>query len=113
MSLKDLTFYELSSTKLDGNIMKFNKLNNNLILITNVASFWGETDPHYKQLNKLYNLYEKKGLKILAFPCNQFADEEPGTNKEIATFCKKKRYPQFIKLNKIYLYIYTYLFYII
>lgn len=56
-------------------------------LIVNVASKCGLTT-QYEQLTALHKKYGEQGLAILAFPCNDFEAEEPGTNEEIKTFCK-------------------------
>ncbi|HAY72177.1 MAG TPA: glutathione peroxidase, partial [Saprospirales bacterium] len=52
----------------------------------NTASKCGLT-PHYEGLEKLHKQYSSKGLAVLGFPCNQFSNQEPGTNQEIASFC--------------------------
>ncbi len=57
-----------------------------VILIVNTASRCGFT-PQYEALESLYKKYRDSGLEILAFPCNQFLKQEPGTNKDIAEFC--------------------------
>lgn len=57
-----------------------------VLLIVNVASKCGLT-PQYEGLEALYRKYKEQGLVILAFPCNQFLGQEPGTNDEIVTFC--------------------------
>jgi len=58
-----------------------------VMLIVNTASKCGFT-PQYEELQKLYDDYNKDGLEILAFPCNQFAKQESGTNEEIQEFCQ-------------------------
>jgi len=60
-----------------------------VVLAVNVASKWGATKISYTQLPKLADEYGSRGLKILAFPCNQFGSQEPGTNEEILEFVKK------------------------
>lgn len=60
-----------------------------VLLIVNVASRCGYT-PQYEDLEKLYKKYKNQGFQILAFPANNFAGQEPGTNEEILTFCKTK-----------------------
>jgi glutathione peroxidase-family protein len=59
------------------------------LIVVNVASQWGVTDREYNQLQQLLDQFSSKGLKILAFPCNQFGKQEPGTDAEIAEFVKK------------------------
>lgn len=56
------------------------------LLIVNVASRCGLT-PQYKGLQELYSKYSNKNFEILAFPCNQFGAQEPGSNEEIKEFC--------------------------
>lgn len=58
-----------------------------VLLIVNTASKCGFT-PQFEGLQKLYTEYKDKGLEILGFPCNQFAEQDPGTADEIQTFCK-------------------------
>ena len=70
------------------------------LLIVNVASECGLTF-HYEGLQELYNEYNSQGLEILAFPCNQFGAQEPGTNDEIKLFCTEKYNVTFPIFNKI------------
>ncbi|CAM9501328.1 unnamed protein product [Choristocarpus tenellus] len=56
------------------------------VLVVNVASFCGFTDSNYRQLQRLYERYADDGLEVLAFPCNQFGAQEPGTQEEISQF---------------------------
>ena len=58
-----------------------------VLLIVNTASKCGFT-PQFKELEELYKKYQDKGLEILGFPCNQFAEPDPGTNDEIEHFCR-------------------------
>lgn len=72
-----------------------------VLLITNVASRCGFT-PQYAALEKLYQTLKPMGFSVLAFPCNQFGQQEPGTNTEIkqfATECYRITFPIFGKLN--------------
>jgi glutathione peroxidase len=57
-----------------------------VLLIVNVASKCGYT-PQYEGLEKIYRKYKSQGFEILAFPCNDFKEQEPGTNEEIQEFC--------------------------
>ncbi|KAH9729959.1 putative glutathione peroxidase 4 [Citrus sinensis] len=73
-----------------------------VLLIVNVASKCGFTDSNYSQLTDLYNKYKHKGLEILAFPCNQFLKQEPGTSQEAHEFActrYKAEYPIFQKVR--------------
>ena len=58
-----------------------------VLLIVNTASKCGFT-PQFEGLQKLYDAYKARGLEILGFPCNQFAEQEPGSSEEAQTFCK-------------------------
>lgn len=59
------------------------------------------TAQNYAEMTEVYNRYSSAGLEILAFPCNQFASQEPGTNAEIQAFAKSKgaKYPVFAKIE--------------
>ena len=59
---------------------KFTEGKPKVSIFVNVASRCGLTDNHYSQLTELSNKYKSSGLEILAFPCNQFGGQEPGTN---------------------------------
>jgi glutathione peroxidase len=72
-----------------------------LLLIVNVASKCGMT-PQYTGLQALYKSMQAKGLEILAFPCDQFGHQEPGTDAEIQEFCKVNygvTFPVFSKIE--------------
>jgi len=73
----------------DGSTRSMSHYKGSPVLIVNVASVWGVTDREYKQLQQLHDRFSKYGLKILAFPCNQFGAQEPGTDEEILEFTKK------------------------
>jgi len=70
------------------------------LLIVNVASRCGLT-PQYKGLQELYSKYSNKDFEILAFPCNQFGAQEPGSNEEIKEFCDINFNVSFKIFNKI------------
>ena len=65
------------------------KYQGKVLLVVNVATRCGAT-PQYEQLEGLSDKYKDKGLAVLGFPCNQFGGQEPGTEDEIAKFCKSK-----------------------
>ena len=71
------------------------------LLIVNVASKCGFT-PQYKGLQELYEQHQAQGFEILAFPCDQFGHQEPGTDAEIASFCDTRfgvTFPVFAKIE--------------
>ena len=79
--------YDFKVTGLDGNPIDLSQYKGKKILIVNTASKCGFT-PQYADLEKLYMTYKDK-LVIIGFPANDFAQQEPGTNKEISEFCTK------------------------
>jgi glutathione peroxidase len=80
------TLYEFSAPLLDGTQQPLSAYRDKIVLAVNVASKCGFT-PQYAGLERLYQTYKDRGLVILGFPCNQFGDQEPGTEAEIAAFC--------------------------
>ncbi len=81
------SIYNISVKDNKSNDIPLEKYRGKLLLIVNTASRCGFT-PQYGGLQDLYNKYKDKGFEILAFPCNQFMGQEPGTNEEIAEFCR-------------------------
>lgn len=81
------SIYDYKVEALDGSTIDFSKFKGKKILIVNTASKCGFT-PQYEGLEELYEKHKDK-LVIVGFPANNFAFQEPGSNDEIATFCKK------------------------
>ena len=79
-------FYQFSARSLQGKEISMEEYKGKVILVVNTASKCGFT-PQYEGLENLYQKYKDKGLVILGFPCNQFGNQEPGTEKEIAEGC--------------------------
>jgi glutathione peroxidase len=79
-------FYEYSANSLQGKDISMETYKGKVVLVVNTASKCGLT-PQYEGLEKLYREYKDKGLVILGFPCNQFAGQEPGSEKEISEGC--------------------------
>lgn len=84
------SFFSLSATDIDGQELKFETLRGQVTVLTNVASFCGYTDAHYRSLVELYAATAGKPVTILAFPCNQFGQQEPGSAQEIKQFAAAK-----------------------
>ena len=78
-------FYALHATANSGEEIEFNKYRGKKILLVNLASQCGYT-PQYEQLEQLYR--QNKDLVVLGFPSNNFGGQEPGSDEEIAEFCK-------------------------
>lgn len=71
----------------NGNDIDLSQYRGKVLLVVNTASQCGFT-PQYKELEQLHQKYREKGLVILAFPCNQFGGQEPGSDNEIQQFCE-------------------------
>src|SRR5262245_53498097 len=85
---------------LDGKPVNLAKYQGNVVLMVNVASECGYT-PQYEGLQALHKKYVSRGLRILGFPSNDFGAQEPGSNAEIADFCKKNYGVEFDMFSKI------------
>lgn len=93
-------FYKLNALDADGNNISMQEYQNKVILVVNTASKCGFTK-QYSQLQTLYDKYKEKGFVVLAFPCNQFAQQEPGDEKEIMSFCQLNYNVSFPLFSKI------------
>lgn len=94
-------FYRLSALSLPGKEISMDNYKGKVILIVNTASKCGLT-PQYEGLQKLYEQYKDKGFVILGFPCNQFANQEPGDEKSISEGCLVNygvSFPMFSKIE--------------
>ena len=80
-NINDITVFDMN-----GKEVKLSSYNGKVLLIVNVASECGNT-PQYAGLEDIYKEFQSQGFEILAFPCNDFGGQEPGTNEEIETFC--------------------------
>lgn len=78
--------YEYKATKIDGTETALSDYKGKVLLVVNTASKCGFT-PQYEDLQNVYKKYQDKGFEILAFPSNQFAGQEPGSNQEVQEFC--------------------------
>ncbi|KAK4266503.1 hypothetical protein QN277_027410 [Acacia crassicarpa] len=77
------SIYDFTVKDIRQNDVSLNKYSGKVLLIVNVASHCGLTETNYRELNALYEKYKDQGFEILAFPCNQFGKQEPGTNEQI------------------------------
>ncbi|CAC9977044.1 glutathione peroxidase [Flavobacterium panici] len=92
--------YQFKVEDLSGNTFDFASLKGKKVLIVNTASKCGLT-PQYKDLEAVYKQYKDKGFVIVGFPANNFASQEPGTNKEIETFCQQNYGVTFPMMDKV------------
>jgi glutathione peroxidase len=95
MSVYDLNFINNKGSQIDLSLFK-----DKVILFVNVASNCGFTK-QYEGLESLYKKYKDQGLEIIGFPSNQFGAQEPGTDEEIAEFCKTNYDVTFTIASKI------------
>lgn len=93
------SIYDFKINSLDGKEIDFARYKGKTLLIVNVASECGHT-PQYADLQKLHEEYGDK-VVVLGFPANNFGGQEPGTNQEIAQFCKKNYGVAFQMFEKI------------
>jgi glutathione peroxidase len=94
-NINDITVLDMNN-----NEVKLSDYNGKVLLIVNVASECGST-PQYKGLEEIYEEYNPKEFEILAFPCNDFGGQEPGTNEQIQNFCSSKYNVTFKLFDKI------------
>ena len=103
LSAEEAALYSIPLKDIDGKDTSLKAYAGKALLIVNVASQCGFT-PQYEGLEALYRKYREKGLMVLGFPCNDFGEQEPGTNNEIKQFCSSKfsvTFPLFDKLHTI------------
>ena len=92
--------YDITVKDAELNAVNLEKYKGKTLLIVNVASNCGLTY-QYEGLQNLYSKFKDDNFEILAFPCNQFKAQEPGTNDEIKFFCTEKYNVTFPLFNKI------------
>lgn len=93
-------FHDFEVKDATGKAFSFSQLRGKVVLVVNVASRCGFT-PQYTDLEKLHRKYEKQGFTVIAFPCNQFGAQEPGSEEEILQFCQSKYDVTFPVMAKI------------
>lgn len=100
MAAKATSFYDFTMDDIDGKPVNLGQYKGKALLVVNTASFCGNT-PQYTDLESMYEQYHEKGFEILAFPANNFGQQEPGTNAEIKGFCLTKYSVSFPLFSKI------------
>ena len=96
-----MSVYDFKVKAQDGSEVSLADYKGKVLLIVNTATGCGFT-PQYDELQDLYDAHQKDGLEILDFPCNQFADQAPGSDEEIHSFCTGRygiTFPQFSKID--------------
>ena len=95
------TVYDFTVKDRQGNDVSLSQYQGKVLLIVNTATGCGFT-PHYEPLEAMYKELRDQGFEILDFPCNQFANQAPGSEDEIHEFCTVKfgtEFPQFKKID--------------
>ena len=95
-----MEFYDFSAKKMNGQEVKMEEYKGKVVLVVNTASKCGLT-PQFKDLEELNKEYKEEGLEILGFPCNQFANQDSGSNAEINNFCSLNYGVTFTMFEKI------------
>ncbi len=94
------TIYQFTTTTLQNKPLSLEQYKGKVIIIVNTASKCGLT-PQYTELEKIYQKYKDQGLIILGFPCNQFGNQEPGTDSDITQTCQINYGVTFTMMQKI------------
>ncbi|MDO9149689.1 MAG: glutathione peroxidase [Hydrogenophaga sp.] len=92
--------YDFEAQSIDGQPVALNQYRGKPLLIVNTASACGFT-PQFSGLEKLHQTYGARGLVVLGFPCNQFGNQDPGSNEEIGAFCQKNFGVSFPMMSKV------------
>jgi glutathione peroxidase len=95
-----MSIYEFNVKEAGGEESSLAKYEGRVLLIVNTASACGFT-PQYQGLQELHSKFHDQGLEILAFPCNQFGGQEPGSDQEIRSFCEMNYGVKFKVFSKI------------
>ncbi|NJD06960.1 MAG: glutathione peroxidase [Methylococcaceae bacterium] len=82
------TVFDFHSYYHDGQLLNLADFAGQVLLIVNTASRCGFT-PQYAGLERLYRHFRDRGFAVIAFPCNQFGRQEPGTSEEAANYCRQ------------------------
>ncbi|MBK1735792.1 glutathione peroxidase [Halorhodospira abdelmalekii] len=101
MSSKPTSVYDFTATTITGQPQPLRDFAGQVLLIVNVASQCGLT-PQYQGLQTLQSRHHERGFTVLGFPCNQFGNQEPGEEAEIAEFCTTRfevNFPLFAKIE--------------
>ena len=96
-----MNVYDFTVKDMDGNDVPLSNFKGKVLLIVNTATGCGFT-PQYDELQDIYDEHQKDGFEILDFPCNQFANQAPGDDEEIHSFCTGRygiTFPQYTKID--------------
>lgn len=96
-----MNVYDFEALNVRGENVSLKEYEGQVLLIVNTATECGFT-PQYDDLQDIYEKYHSQGFSVLEFPCNQFGNQAPGSDEEIASFCDAKfhlKYPRFAKIE--------------
>ena len=94
------TIYDFEAVQMNGQSLPLDQMRGHVMLIVNTASACGFT-PQFAGLEKLHQAYQAQGLRVVGFPCNQFGSQDPGSNKDIASFCQLNYGVTFAMMEKV------------
>ena len=95
-----MSLYDLEALSIDQHTVPLSRYKGQVMLIVNTASACGFT-PQFAGLEKLHQSYGDQGLVVLGFPCNQFANQDPADDAQIASFCQKNYGVSFLMMSKV------------
>lgn len=96
-----MALYDIEVKTIKGEVQTLGSYRGQVLLIVNTATKCGFA-PQFKGLQELYDTYQDQGFAVLGFPCGQFANQEPGTNEEVAAACELNfgvNFPLFSKVD--------------
>lgn len=96
-----MSVYQYEAITINGKCQSLAEYKGKVLLIVNTASKCGFT-PQFEELQRIYEKYHEKGFEVLGFPCNQFKNQDPGSEKEIQEFCSLNfgvTFPMFKKID--------------
>lgn len=100
-NVMETSLHQFQAARIDGTTEDLSRYKGKTVLVVNVASRCGLTS-QYEGLQELYDRYKDRGFVVLGFPANNFLGQEPGSNAEIAEFCRvnyKVTFPMFAKIS--------------
>jgi glutathione peroxidase len=94
-----MTVYNYSIKDAEGKEVSLKDYEGKVLMIVNTATKCGFT-PQYEEIEKIYEKYHDKGFEVIDIPCNQFGEQAPGSEKEIADFCALNFNTKFAPMKK-------------
>lgn len=94
-----MSIYDYSVPSVDGQDIEMSDFKGKVLLIVNTATACGFT-PQYKDIVAIYEQFHEQGLEVIDIPCNQFANEAPGSDEEIREFCTLNYNTPFVQMKK-------------